>query len=91
MKLHLRKFNQFLEKTKQNLRKDEKEKIEFYLNKIATQKVFSFDECKEFKILVEKIRQALKEKEKEEFDWIAPTLLSFALAMIVDELGPLSK
>jgi len=92
MRLHLRKFNQFLENTeKQILDQKEKQTIRFYLNKIALQKVFSLEEFKEFKALIDKVRKGLSIKEREEFDWIAPGLLSFAMALILDEVGPLSR
>jgi len=90
MKLHLLRFNQFLEEAK-GIKNDEKEKIKFYLNKIAIQKAFSLEECKEFKRLAEKVKKGLSEKQKGDFDWITPGLLSFALSLVVDELSPLSR
>ena len=92
MKLHLKKFNQLLGNIeKQVLDPEEKEIIKFYLNKIAIQKVFSLEEFKEFNTLIGKVRKGLSIKEREEFDWIAPGLLSFAMALILDEAGPLSR
>ncbi|CAD7778329.1 MAG: hypothetical protein KIIPBIDF_01558 [Candidatus Methanoperedenaceae archaeon GB50] len=92
MRLHLRKFNQLLENTeKQVLNPEEKQIIKSYLNKIAVQKVFSLEEFKEFNTMIGKVRKGLSIKEREEFDWIAPGLLSFAMALILDEAGPLSR
>lgn len=90
MKLHLKKFDEFLglliTKEDRAITKEEMERISLYKDKIACQRGFTIEECKDFRSLIEKIRKELPQDKRRDFDWVAPSLLSFASAPIIDDL-----
>jgi len=88
MRLHLKKFDEFLRILieMRTISKEEMERISLYKDKIARQDRFTLEECKDFRYLIEKIRKGLPDKKRRDFDWIAPSLLSFAGAPIIDDL-----
>lgn len=66
--------------------KEEMERISLYKNKIACQNRFTIEECKDLRSLMKKIREELPEDKRRDFDWIAPSLLSFASAPMIDDI-----
>lgn len=90
MRLHLKKFDEFLgllvAKEDRAITKEEMERISFYKNKIACQREFTIEECKDFRSLMKKIRKELPKDKTGDFDWIAPGLLSFASAPMIDDV-----
>lgn len=90
MRLHLKKFDEFLgllmTKEDRAITKEEMERISLYKNKIACQRGFTIEECKDLRSLMKKIREELPEDKRRDFDWIAPSLLSFASAPIIDDI-----
>ncbi len=90
MKLHLKKFDEFLglliTKEDRAITKQEMERISLYKDKIACQNRFTIEECKDFRSLMKKIRKELPQDKRRDFDWVAPSLLSFASAPMIDDI-----
>lgn len=90
MRLHLKKFEEFLRllraKEDKAITQEEMERISLYRDKIAYQIGFTIEECKDLRALMKKIRKELPEDKRGDFDWIVPSLLSFASAPIIDEV-----
>ncbi len=90
MRLHLKKFDEFLRllmaKEDRAITKEEMKRIFLYKNKITYQDRFTIEECKDLRSLMKKIRKELSEDKRRDFDWIAPGLLSFASAPIIDDV-----